>query len=145
MASSGAAGLLCADDELNYSAARTPLVAGAPFLLDESYRLAHLPLVAPAHPRLIARKDGTPYEMGRHERVVSLVLPVPATLLQTSAEYLTLEAEVRASCLAPKIAWEVAKRRRDRLHAMICGSLATGQAVAQVSAVQREALAKLGP
>ncbi len=145
MASCGTGGLLCQDEDLGYAAARTPFVAGAPFPLDENYRLAHLPLVAPGHPRVIARKDGTSYERGRHERVVSLVLPVSPTRLQASDTYRALEAELRASRLAPKIAWEIAERRRGMLHATICGSVATGAAPVTLSAGQRAALATLGP
>jgi len=137
--------VLCDDEELGYRASQTAFVSGAPLLLDENYRLAHLPLVAPGHPRVIARKDGTPYEMGRHGRVVSLVLPVPGKLLRASDAYRALEAELRASGLAPKIAWDIVEPRRDRLHATICGSLASGETLPTVTPGQRDALAKLGP
>lgn len=38
---------LCGDDELDYLANRTQFEQGQRLLLDEAYRLAHLPLVAP--------------------------------------------------------------------------------------------------
>jgi hypothetical protein len=49
---------LCGDDELDYLGSRTQFEQGQGLLLDEAYRLAHLPLVAPDHPRVIARRDG---------------------------------------------------------------------------------------
>ena len=102
--------------------------------------MAHLPLVAPDHPRVIARKDGTSYDMGRHDRVVSLVLPVPGGLLSESAAYRALESELRASPFAAKIAWDIVDRRRDRLHATVCG-----QPPPAVDAAHRTALAGIGP
>lgn len=135
---------LCGDDELDYLASRTPFEPGQGFLLDESYRLAHLPLVAPDHPRVIPRRAGRHYEMGRHEPVYSLSLPVADELLRRSAAYLALEAELKASPLAPKIAWGIVERRRHKLHATLCGSLAIGQAPV-LDATQRDALRALGP
>lgn len=135
----------CGDDELDYLASRTQLEQGQGLLLDEAYRLAHLPLVAPDHPRVIARREGRCYEMGRHERVFTLVLPVADELLKGSAEYPALEAELRASPLAPKIAWDIVERRRHKLHATICGSLATGEKPPVLDAGQRDALRRLGP
>lgn len=135
----------CGDDELDYLGSRTRFEQGQGFLLDEAYRLAHLPLVAPDHPRVIARRAGRPYEMGRHEPVFSLSLPVADELLRRSAAYLSLEADLKASPIASKIAWHIVERRRHKLHATICGSLATGQASPVLDATQRDALRRLGP
>lgn len=120
---------LCGDDRLGYTASRTRFVAGEGLALDEPYRLAHLPLVAPSHPRVIARKPGTAYEMGRHGKTLSLVLPVP------DVDHL-LETELKAQPFAAKIAWDIAKRRRGKLHATLCGS---------PPAIDRAALAAIGP
>ncbi len=121
--------MLCDDDDLAYQASRTRFTPGAGFALDESYRLAHLPLVAPHHPRVIAARPGTTYEMGRHGKALSLVLPVP------DVDYL-LEPELKAAPFAAKVAWEVAERRRGKLHATLCGS---------PPAIDRAALAAIGP
>ena len=59
---------LCRDDELGYLRSRTRFTAGAGLALDETYRLAHLPLIAPCHPRVIRAREGTTYDMGRHAR-----------------------------------------------------------------------------
>lgn len=40
---------------------------GAPFAFDETYRVAQLPLVAPAHPRVLAAVPGQSYRSGRSE------------------------------------------------------------------------------
>jgi hypothetical protein len=77
----------CRDDELGYLHSRTPLVHGEGLILEEVYRLAHLQLVAPRHPRVIIRQAGKDDEMGRHERTWSLVVPVPAKALAESAAY----------------------------------------------------------
>lgn len=136
---------LCDDDELGYLASRTAFEPGQGFLLDEAYRLAHLPLVAPDHPRVIARRAGRPYEMGRHEPVFSLSLPIADELLQRSPAYLSLEAELKASPIAPKIAWDIVERRRRKLHATLCGSLAIGRVPPVLDPAQRDALRRLGP
>ena len=46
----------CSDDELGFERSRTRFPCGEGLTLDETYRLAHLPLVAPDHPRVIARR-----------------------------------------------------------------------------------------
>jgi hypothetical protein len=124
--------LLCSDAELGYLANRTRFVAGEGLVLDEAYRLAHLPLVAPDHPKAIARMPGTDYEMGRHRETVSLVVPVP------DVDHL-LEAELRKARFAAKIAWHLAVLRRGKLHATLCTSPVV------LDAAQRRALAALGP
>jgi hypothetical protein len=120
--------LLCDDADLEYRTSRTRFAAGAGFSLDEAYRLAHLPLVAPHHPKVIARKPGAAYEMGRHDKALSLVLPVP------DIAHL-VEPELKASPFASKIAWDIAERRRGKLHATLCGR----------PGIDRAALAAIGP
>ncbi len=114
---------LVPDAELGYERSRTAFRPGAGLALDEAYRLAHLPLVAPDHPDAIARLPGRDYERGRHGTVHSLVLPIDADALEASEPYRALEAELRASRLAAKLDWSLPPRRRARLHATICGSL----------------------
>jgi hypothetical protein len=123
---------LCGDDELDYCASRTRFAAGKGFELDESYRLAHLPLVAPRHPKVIASVPGKSYHMGRRGRRVALVLPVPDVGP-------LLEAELRATPFAGKIAWDVVSRRRGKLHATLCGGWV------ELDGAQRAALAAIGP
>lgn len=134
----------CTDDELGYRRSRTRFASGKGLILDEAYRLAHLPLVSPHHPRVIPSRAGAFYEMGRHQRVHSLVLPVPADLLDQSPGYRALEAELRMAPFASKIAWELSDRRRPKLHATICGSLATGKDAPSFDAGQRRALNDIG-
>ena len=120
--------LFCDDGELGYRASVTQLESGARLQLDAAYRLAHLPLIAPDHPDAIARQAGKPYEMGRHEPVHSLVLPVDDAALRQSPGFIALEQALRRSRFADKIAWDILPRRSDRLHATLCGSLSTGAA-----------------
>lgn len=136
--------VFCLDAELGYERSRTRFETGEGLALDETYRLAHLPLVAPDHPRVIQTREGSSYVMGRHERVFSLVLPVSADLLQQSPAYRELDADMRASPFAGKIAWDVMDRRRDKLHATICGSLSTGVAPV-LDQDRRRALTEIGP
>ena len=135
----------CGDGELGYLRSRTRFAPGEGLALDEAYRLAHLPLVAPEHPRVMARREGTGYEMGRHEPIFSLVLPIPCDALHPSAAYQELEGELQASPFAHKIAWSLLERRRAKLHATICGALATGEKPPPLDARQRRELAQLGP
>ncbi|MFJ5368912.1 hypothetical protein ACIPIA_06790 [Bosea sp. CER48] len=132
----------CGDAELGYRRNLTDFAS--PLLLDESYRLAHLPLVAPNHPGVIARRDGRFYEMGRHPRVFSLVLPVDDGVLQASPAFRALEDELRAAPFAGKIAWNILPKRRGKLHATLCGSLATGEPATATQAT-RDALSRIEP
>lgn len=134
--------IFCDDATLGYRRSLTDF--SAPLRLDDSYRLAHLPLVAPAHPGVIARREGKFYEMGRHPRVFSLVLPVDDGALRASPVFLALEDELRASPFAGKVAWEILLKRRDRLHATVCGSLGIEEAPATAQAT-REALGRIRP
>lgn len=132
----------CGDAELGYRRSLTDFAQ--PLTLDESYRLAHLPLVAPEHPRVIPRRDGTFYAMGRHPRVHSLVLPVDDADLRASPAFRELEATLKAAPFAGKIAWDLLAKRRDKLHATICGSLGIGEPPA-IASETREALAAIAP
>jgi hypothetical protein len=134
----------CQDSELGYERSRTCFEPGEGLALDETYRLAHLPLVAPNHPRVIRTRDGSSYMMGRHERVFSLVLPVPADALLGSPAYGELNDGMKAAPFAGKIAWDALGRRRDKLHATICGSLSTGLPPV-LDQRQRQELAQFGP
>ncbi|WP_208642256.1 hypothetical protein [Methylobacterium terrae] len=141
-----AAPAFCPDEVLAYRRSLTRFAPGEGLALDEAYRLAHLPLVAPGHPGVIPAREGRSYEHGRHPRVVSLVLPVPHADLAAAPAYLELDRALRGAPFAGKIAWDVAARRRERLHATLCGSLATGpEAVPALAPTQRAALEALGP
>ena len=111
------------DSAMDYAAARTPLPPGAALRLDASYRLRHLPLVSPRHPDVIARAAGEDYEMGRHGELVSLVAPLDMDAIEASPVWQAMERELREGSLAARIAWDIASRRRGRMHATICGAL----------------------
>lgn len=134
----------CPDSELGYHRARTRFAPGEKLLLDEAYRLAHLPLVAPDHPDVIRSRPGATYRMGWHERIFSLVLPLAPDALEESAAYQELERELRHSPFGHKIAWDLLAKRRERLHATICGSLSK-DVPCRFSDDERAALGKLGP
>ncbi|WP_244607221.1 hypothetical protein [Bosea sp. CS1GBMeth4] len=133
---------LIGDEDLAYLRSRTSFAAGAGMALDEGYRLAHLPLIDPGHPKAIARKQGTHYENGRHPPVYSLVIPTPG--LPEAPAYRELERELRRAPFAEKIAWELVARRQAKLHATLCGSLSTGAPPA-LDPAAREALSRFGP
>jgi hypothetical protein len=135
----------CTDSELGYDRSRSIFTPGKAFRLDDSYRLAHLPLVNPSHPDVIARAPGKSYNMGLHPRIHSLVLPVSAADLAASAAFQRLESEIRRSILAPKIAWDIVARRQDKLHATIAGSLKEGEVALVLPQDALTALARLRP
>ncbi len=136
---------LCSDEDLGYRRSRTKFASGEGLVLDEAYRLAHLPLVATDHPGVIRSRPDTYYTMGRHPCAHSLVLPVSERSLESSSAYLALDAELRAAPFASKIAWELLPRRRTKLHATICGSLAIGEDAPALDEAQRKALLDIGP
>ncbi|WP_425065642.1 hypothetical protein [Reyranella sp.] len=134
----------CSDAELGYERNRTRFVPGEKLQLDEAYRLAHLPLIAPDHADVISSRPGATYRMGRHERIFSLVLPIPPDELEKSAAYRELDGELRQLPFANKIAWDLLPKRGDKLHATICGSLSKDVPY-HVSDDERAALSQLGP
>jgi hypothetical protein len=138
----GSASIFCDDSELGYRRSLTDF--SVPLTLDDSYRLAHLPLVAPNHPRVIPRVEGKFYDMGRHPSVFSVALPVDDRTLHASPAFLELESALRAAPFARKIAWNILPRRSKLLHATICGSLAT-EFAPEIGPDARSALAALGP
>ncbi len=140
----GSAIAFCGHDELGYTRSRTRIAPGAGLVMVETYRLAHLPLVAPDHVRIIATKHGTDYRRGRHRLVFSLALPIAGDALLRAPAYRELEHELRESALAPKIAWSVHARRHGLLHATICSTLAVG-AKPVLAPDMRDALRRLGP
>jgi hypothetical protein len=136
----------CRDDELGYLRSRTSFVSGSGLTPDENYRFAHLPLVAPRHPDVIAARPGpqavNTYAMGRHARAFSLVLPIPGEALAQSEACQEMEDELRAGPFAGKIAWEIQPRRQHKLHATICGGLGEHPTLGEND---RRALAGFGP
>jgi hypothetical protein len=137
---------LCCDATLGYRSRWTPFAIGDAMRLDEPYRLAHLPLVAPEHSDVIPALPGRDYDMGRHPPIWSLVLPIPWARLEASAPYRALDLALRESPLASKIAWEIAPRRQDKLHATVAGSLAKGEDVdPPIDAAARARLSAVGP
>lgn len=134
--------VFCDDSELGYRRSLTDFTG--PLALDESYRLAHLPLVAPEHPGVIAQREGKFYEMGRHPPVYSLVLPLEDRALRASPAFLALEDELKAAPFAGKIAWDILPKRQDSLHATVCGSLGVADAP-EISDETREGLRRIEP
>lgn len=127
------------DGALGYLRSRTTFSEGWSLRLDESYRLAHLPLIAPDHPDVIASRAGKHYEMGRHPAVTSLVLPIDMHALAASPSFRAMEQELRAAPFADKVAWDLLPRRASRLHATLCGSLKP------ITDEQRQGLESLPP
>lgn len=121
------------DNDLRYTESQG--VPDGRLTLDDAYRLAHLPLVNPAHPDVIPRHDGTDYDMGRYDRArISLVAPVPYRHLGVSATFNRVLADLRASPLGGKIHWDSFERRKDRLHLTICGRLETKLSAPEIDA-----------
>jgi hypothetical protein len=135
----------CDDATMAYRASRKIFKSGERIVFDESYRLAHLPLVNPNHPAVISQADGRDYVNGRYEKVRhALVIPIAAEVLQQSEPFQALDRAMRSARFAPDIAWEVCERRRSRLHA----TLASGMAEVDLdrwAASAREVLDRTGP
>ncbi|HST94671.1 MAG TPA: hypothetical protein VLJ78_07840 [Microvirga sp.] len=82
--------------------------------------------------------------MGIHGRVFSLVLPVPAAALARSEAYGELDRELRSAPFARKLAWPLLDRRAGKLHATVCGSLASGDPPV-IGPEIRDRLSRSGP
>lgn len=133
------------DAELGYLRSRTRFAPGEPLRLDESYRLAHLPLLRPEHPAVIREAEGRPHRDGVHERLWSVVLPIDAEELEAASPPMQeLEAALRRAPFADKIAWDLLPRRRNVLHATVCGGLGAGPPPS-IDEERLAALAALGP
>jgi len=114
----------CTDEALAYASSRHPFAPGQPLNLGADYRLAHLPLVAPAHPEAIRSVEGRDYVDGRYAVARdALVVHLPAEALEAAGPYRELEAELRASRFAAKVAWDVGARRRQVMHATLAGPI----------------------
>ena len=133
---------LAGENELDYLRLRQFPLPGQGLEFDETYRYAHLPLVAPAHPDVIAQHPERGYVMGRHANVRSLVVPVAWAALSAAPAFQELMAVMQAGPLADVIAWPVMEQRKERLHATICGNLPLDDAL---PAQARATLAALGP
>lgn len=106
--------------QLRYRALAYRFAGGAPLPLDDSYRLCHLPLIAPDHPDVIRSRPGEPYEMGWFTPPSrALVVPADAGRLEASPPYRRMLARLRAAPFSPKVAWDLLERRRPVLHATI--------------------------
>lgn len=132
------------DSALDYDDQMTRFTAGEAMRLDPAYRRAHLPLVAPDHPDIIAEAPDQGYRMGRHETTWSLVLPVPWDALAASPGFRRLDQGLREGPLARKICWKSVDAREAVLHATLCSTLATGDPY-PANPAWRVALAGLPP
>jgi hypothetical protein len=135
----------CTDEELEYARCRARLEPDQPLRFDDSYRVAHLPLIAPEHPLVIDQLRPLDYRRGRyHEPRFSLVLPVAAGELQASTSFRALERELRSCAFAAKIAWELVERRSEKLHVTLVGGLPEAGLEACAAAV-KSFLERRGP
>lgn len=113
--------IFCSDHQLSYKDCQTEISDGQGLLFDEPYRLAHLPLVAPDHPRVIQTKPGTSYNCGLHDPVYSVALPIHENQMDKSEEFKRLCDELRTSGFSHKLSWNTFSQRKNKLHATICG------------------------
>jgi len=117
--------LFCDDSQLDYNKFETKFTEGQRLVFDDAYRLAHLPLVAPDHPRVIATKSGSHYTKGIHDLVFSIAIPVAADKLFMSEAFVRLCNELENSKFARKLSWDTFTKRKNKLHATICGAIST--------------------
>jgi hypothetical protein len=116
---------------LRYAESRHRFVPGEGFALGDDYRLAHLPLIAPDHPRAISRIAGKDYVDGHYTTPRhALVVHVPAEALDASPVFREIEAALKASAAGPKIAWATHAKRRAVLHATLAGPVDTATTLA---------------
>ncbi|RDV45966.1 hypothetical protein DOE76_05830 [Leifsonia sp. ku-ls] len=90
---------------------------------DEQYRAAHLPHVAPEHPRRIDHWEGHGYHHGRYDPArVSLVADLGRSFL-TRSGCRRLVSELAASSFATKVAFDMIERRAANLHCTLLADI----------------------
>lgn len=110
------------DKTLGYHHAYQSHSAGDVLVLDKCYRRAHLPLVNPSHPDVIARDED--YRMGTYNtHRHSLVLPVSNERLRQTATFVEIEKALRNASFTNKIAWDLLNKRKSLIHATISSGL----------------------
>ena len=122
--------------EFRYDESRLDLAQAASLRFDDTYRLAHLPLVSPGHPLAIDHRSGLDYHQGTYERArYSLVAPISTDELTASGPYTRFAEEMAGASFNDKISATMLKRRIDRLHATITGGLQPAEAPRQAEAI----------
>lgn len=109
--------------QMHYAKHASRLSGGGGLKFDTRYRVAQLPLIDPSHPLSLNDDPDGRYCQGKRAASYSLVIKVDGHALSNSKLLCDLLNEVKASPLGAKIVWPMEKRRRDVLHATICGSL----------------------
>jgi hypothetical protein len=123
---------------LNYASSRRLFRPGETLDFDTSYRLTHLPLVAPRHPAVIREAPDQDYRNGQYVKPrYSLVIPVRPESLTASPAFQAMEREMRTASFASKIAWNLCERRASKLHASIVNDLSEADAEPCASVVAR--------
>jgi len=118
----------CDDSQLSYDKFATRFHDNQGLKFDDSYRLGHLPLVAPDHPDIISTKPGTSYYNGVHEIVYSIAIPIAENELLSSRAFKRLVDEIKNTAFAAKLSWDTFEQRKSKLHATIYGLVSKGQA-----------------
>jgi len=136
--------IFCDDERLDYDKSRTAIVETQGLRFDSSYRLAHLPLVAPDHPLVIPTKAGTTYHNGVHDLTYSIVIPVTTGEMSLSESFKTLLGEVKSSKFADKLSWDTYSLRENVLHTTVCGAISTGE-LPHIENCVYEKLREIGP
>ncbi|MEH6476822.1 MAG: hypothetical protein V7727_14115 [Sneathiella sp.] len=116
------------DDQLAYERYRTEFFDNQGLSFDTAYRLAHLPLVAPDHPLVIKSDPNKGYDMGLHNLVYSVAMPLPEDKIFSSSIFQEFIKEISNTKLASKISWPSFEQRKNKLHATICSFLSTDEA-----------------
>lgn len=99
---------------------------GEGLVFDDQYRAAHLPHVAPDHPRSLARWGGRDYHNGRYERArVSLVADLGRRFLDQPACRVLLQ-RLSNSSFAGKVDFDLINTRAPNLHCTLVGDVHPG-------------------
>lgn len=97
--------------------------AGEGLTFDEQYRAAHLPHVAPDHPRSLARWSSRDYHNGRYQRArVSLVADLGHRFLDQPACRVLIR-RLSNSSFARKVDFDLINTRAPNLHCTLVGDV----------------------
>ncbi|WP_223358863.1 hypothetical protein [Leifsonia sp. ZF2019] len=106
-----------------YDQMRWTPMAGEGLIFDEQYRAAHLPLVAPGHPRTLVNLNGRDYHNGWYARArVSIVADLGRPFLaQDTCRHLL--QRLATSSFAEKVAFDLIETRAPNIHCTLIGDV----------------------
>lgn len=96
---------------------------------DDSYRMAHLPLISPKHSLCINQVNNFDYAYGSYGKPrYSLIVPIDFETLKSSSAFTSCDTRLRDCSFAKKIDWNLVTKRKNKVHITIASGLLSDEA-----------------